>query len=455
MIRHGDCQRYRRIARITAVLTALIALAMPATASAVDPWPMDGQNSFNQRYSANGGPAADRATKDLVKVWQHNTDSAVLGTPIIADNGAVYFGTETGTVYALAQGNGRVVWARWTGGADAISTSLLKVGNTIYAAASPPASGSRGYPYLWALDATTGDVKWKAQLDGQQGADACSSPAYSASRNEILVGTGDCSAEDSNTTSRVKGGVTALDAATGAFRWQTRTASVGNGATVRGTPLISDGANEAWVATGHAYTVTEPNSDSILQLDLDTGAILRTFQAHKGDVSNNSQLDLQTRLGFTSPLVAADYRLGVGAEDGNFYIIDAFTMKLLSKTLLAPDTGPAGIASSASFDQLGKQFVGVTETPSLYFGLAADGSSKFLFPGTDVLHKGPVSITQWGIWSTDQAGFLDVQYRPDGHILGRVQLAAPSIGGISFANRMAYVAVGTPGATSGAVEAFK
>src|SRR5581483_2888663 len=130
------------------------------------------------------------------------------------------------------------------------------------------------------------------------------------------------------------------------------------------------------------------------------------------------------------------------------------TMQFKSKTQLTAGQGPAGVASSAAFDATrkgGYNVVAVTSSPSVFFGINPnDGSTSWAFPGTDVDHRGPISISQNVIWSTDSAGFADIQFRTDGHLLLRYPLGAPSVGGVSFYKKTAFIAVGAPDGTVGA-----
>jgi outer membrane protein assembly factor BamB len=452
-----------------ALATAGLALALlvPAAQAATnqsEPWPSDGQNTFNTRYGGNAGPTGSRATKDLVPVWARTFDSPVVGTPIISSaTGGIYFSTENGEVWAIRRKDGVKYWEQFVNGQ--VEGSVLKGPNFVYVVAST----AKG-PYLTALDPYTGDIKWSTQLDSNPNADSCGGPQYSAAHDAVIVGLGACRADRSHTASNVRGGVASVNATTGAGNWKTFTVSpLAKGGGVSATPIVWDAGDKVFLTTGPAYgSVADPNTDSFLRLNLTTGVIDGHFEVNADDTTSNTTVDPGKRVGFStsSPLAftAKDHNsyLGAGAGDGKFYIVDPLTMTNLRSATLSGPSDVTGIASSASFDPTTQQIVGVSQSPALYFGInQADASVAWAFPGTDVLHRGPVSIADNAIWSTDELGFADVQNRSDGHLLGRFNIGSPSTGGVSFQKDTAYVAVGVPNGlipnapNSGAVYALK
>lgn len=439
----------RRSGHRLAICAALALLVAPASAGAADPWPSDGQNPFNTRYGNNWGPAASKSTKDLTTAWVRRFDSPVVGTPLIADNGGVYVATENGEVWGIVRKTGTKYWEQYAGGK--IEGSLLKVGGSVYAVTST-ATGA----YLVSLDALTGDVKWRTPLDGNRDADSCGGPQYSATHDAVIVGLGACRADRGHLSSTMRGAVAAVSASSGAGLWKTPLVSAAaRGGGVTSTPIVWDGGDKVFVTTGPAYgNVPDPHTDAFLRLDLTTGAIDGQFEVHAGDTTSNSALDVQKRLGFTSaPLAFAAWDgkayLGAGAQDGSFYVIDPLTMTKRSATRLAAGGDAAGFATGAAFDKSLQEIVGVTSSPALYFAIDQGnaGALKWAFPGSDVLHRGPVAVVDNSVWSTDELGFVDIQYRFDGHTLGRYPIGQPSTGGISFYQDTAYVAVGVPSGT--------
>lgn len=94
--------------------------------------------------------------------WQYSTASATYGAgPVVAPNGYVIFGTEdsNGTLYALSE-NGTLRWSVQLGSAVKASPAVTSDG-VVYALNN---GGT-----LYAIDLTSGDVKWKASQAGAAG----------------------------------------------------------------------------------------------------------------------------------------------------------------------------------------------------------------------------------------------------------------------------------------------
>lgn len=468
-----------RMARMAKNLKCLIATAGilvglgTPIAHAADPWPSDGQNSFNWRFSATGAPPAGK-TPELRKLYEVQLEGAVSGTPILGDNNGVYVGTEAGTVYGLpqdrsAQGSGvpdgglvagpqgLVFWAQFIGGP--VRSSVLKVGDRIYAVANVP-----NRPRLVALNAQTGDIAWSRELDNQSGVDSCAAPQYSAAANLVIVGLADCTAERANASSAVRGAVVAVDAGTGAVAWKSYLALPGqSGAGVKGTPIVWDAAARVYVATGHAYGgLAGQYTDSLLQLDLANGNVLDSFQAYSDDSSNNGLADLQKRVGFSSTPIAVGRTtpyIGAGAQDGRYYLVNAQTMDLVASPQLTLPGDRAGITASSAWSRLGGPngtIFGATQTPTYYFGLNPDsGAIGPVFPSADLGHSGPVTFSENYLWSASLAGTLDVHSPIDGHLVWRVPIGSPTVGGVSFAKDRVFVAIGIPGGTQGGLVVYQ
>lgn len=433
----------------TAALAAAALLAGAGTAQAQDPWPNDHRDAFNSRNGASAGPAGSRGV-NLSKLWERRFDSPVLGTPVIGKEGGTYVATEAGTVYGLLRDTGTVFWARFTGGE--LRGGVLKFGETIYAVAH-----TRGGAKLVALDALNGQLKFETPLDSRADVDACGAPNVAPTPNLVIVGLGACKAERENRATTVDGAIAAVDATTGELKWKTSMApGSSNGAGVSSTPAVYDEGNLGWATTGHAATGTPGSlADSIVQFDTRTGEVLKRFQAHADDRSQNAATDINNRRGFTAPAIPYAVRgngafVAAPAEDGTHYFADAFSMEERGRVLVSPGQGPAGITAASALDSKG--VVGATRTPTAFYGIDPLGKQLlFAFPSLEAEHTGPVSISDNALWSTSRAGTLDVHWRTDGRLLGRFPLGQASVGGVSHFRNRAYAAVGVPGGTSGAV----
>jgi outer membrane protein assembly factor BamB len=82
--------------------------------------------------------------------WQFRANDTIAGTPTIADD-RIFFGSFDGHVYSLDATSGEELW-RYDTGAPVVSSALLYDGRVLI--------GSRSYDLL-ALDARTGELDWK------------------------------------------------------------------------------------------------------------------------------------------------------------------------------------------------------------------------------------------------------------------------------------------------------
>ena len=162
--------------------------------------------------------------------WKFQTGDRIVSSPVYLD-GAIYFGGDDGIIYAVSATDGRQLWKHRTGGpvsaTPAVARGLLYVGSY---------DGK-----FYALDARTGATRWKFATEGERRFEAkglhgmqpknqtmadpfdvfLSSPALAG--GAVYFGSGD-------------GNVYALDAATGDLKWKFKTGDV-----VHASPAYADG----------------------------------------------------------------------------------------------------------------------------------------------------------------------------------------------------------------------
>jgi outer membrane protein assembly factor BamB len=152
--------------------------------------------------------------------WKFATGNRIVSSPVI-DNKKIYFGSDDGNVYAIDAENGREIWKRSTRG-PVPSTPAVAAG-IVYLTSY---DGN-----FYALNAETGALKWKFTTGGERRFEAkglhgmqpknqtiadpfdilLSSPVVAA--GAVYFGSGD-------------GNLYALDAATGDLRWKFKTGDV-------------------------------------------------------------------------------------------------------------------------------------------------------------------------------------------------------------------------------------
>ena len=97
--------------------------------------------------------ALDQGTGHLV--WEYHTHGAIQG-PIAAANGAVYFGSGDGYVYAVRESRAKLLWRRRTGAAV---QSVAAVENGLLAASLDN--------FVYFLSFKRGTLVWRRQLPGR------------------------------------------------------------------------------------------------------------------------------------------------------------------------------------------------------------------------------------------------------------------------------------------------
>ncbi len=217
--------------------------------------------------------------------------------------GSLFFGTPTGTVYALDQETGCM---RWTYGAAAeVRTSVLvdpwQAGDK---AATPLAYFGDTAGYVYAVEAATGKEVWKVSADAHPMARVTGTPVLHDGTLYVPI----ASFEESSTTNpryrccNFRGNVVALDAATGAEKWrrflieearQTGTQDNGTamfgpaGTPVWAVPAFDEARNQLYIATGNNYSSpTTELSNAVIALDAASGAVNWHYQATPGDAWN-------------------------------------------------------------------------------------------------------------------------------------------------------------------------
>ncbi|CAB1130054.1 Tetrathionate hydrolase [Candidatus Hydrogenisulfobacillus filiaventi] len=108
-----------------------------------------GAVSFNGVYALNAQTGR--------YLWHYGTVGEAMATPAVT-GGRLYFATGNGNVHCLDAATGKPLWTTHVGGIDNMSSPAVS-GNTVYVALSVPG-------YLYALNATTGQVEWKVTVPG-------------------------------------------------------------------------------------------------------------------------------------------------------------------------------------------------------------------------------------------------------------------------------------------------
>lgn len=310
--------------------------AVPAPLLAGD-WSFYGRDVANSRDGGTAGPSPAQVV-NLRPVWSvKSTDGDFTGTPVEA-GGTVVAVSGGGTVFAIDASTGALRWSRDLD--QPANASAAIAGGIVYV---PLATTSA--PAVAALSLADGSPVWSTVLDTSEGASAFGSPVVW--NGTVYMGT---SGELGDPQLPLRGAVVALDAASGAVRWRTYMVPPGfSGAPVWSTPTIDTSTGRLYVGTGNAYQApVADTTDAIVALDAVGGAIVDHFQATAGDAfsASDSAAGPDYDFGASANLItAADGRklVGEGQKDGTYWALDRATMDPVWSQTTGPGTQVGGI----------------------------------------------------------------------------------------------------------------
>jgi polyvinyl alcohol dehydrogenase (cytochrome) len=358
-------------------------------------WSPDATNARFQR--ASGLPAADVPRLTLKWAFGFPGVSSVYGQPTVA-GGRVFVGVDTGYVYALDAATGCVHWSflAETGVRNAISVA--------------PAGARRAAYFgdiranVYAVDADTGELLWKVNVDPHPVAVVTGSPTLHEGRLYVPVSSREEAAGGSlfYGCCTFRGSIVALDAGTGRQIWKTYAIPdpptrsrrnskgtqlwTGAGAAIWHAPTIDPRNRAIYVATGDAYTEpAHPNTDAVMAIHMDTGKVLWSVQDYENDAwlvgcaqdpNENCPKDLGPDYDFGAPPILhtlPDGRrvLMAGNKSGQVFAHD-------------PDRNGARMWKAVLVDKIGESeilFGGAADDRTAYFGLD-NGSLAAIDPAT-------------------------------------------------------------------------
>lgn len=277
----------------------------PIERNDLDGW---GFTTENTRYvSPSIGQISRREIPALKVKWAFAYPGATRARaqPNVVGN-TVLVGSQDGTIHALSLGSGCTYWT-YKANAEvrtAISVASERIGaHDRWLAYFGDLSGS-----VYALDAETGHLLWRRKVDAHPAVAISGSPKLYARVIFVPMSSMEwAAAADSNyACCSFRGGVVALDAVNGKQLWKTysidaaprKTGKLNSagaalqgpaGAPIWNTPTIDVRRHRLYVGTGQSYTwPAAPTSDSVLALDMSTGARIWSFQALADDAWNLS-----------------------------------------------------------------------------------------------------------------------------------------------------------------------
>jgi polyvinyl alcohol dehydrogenase (cytochrome) len=267
-------------------------------------WNGWGNGTANARFqsAAAAGLKADDLSRLTLK-WAFGFPGATsAGTQPVVIGGRVYVATAEGDVYVLDAKTGCVHWTLEVEAGIRSAITIEQRGNGQLVAYFGDQTAN-----VYAVDASVGKVLWKVEIDEHPHAAITAAPQLYGGRLYVPVS----SREESQVGDArypccsFRGSVVALDAATGARIWKTYSVaqaavptaknSIGTqlygpaGGAIWNTPTIDARRNVLYVGTGNNFAPPATElSDSLVALDLNTGAVRWSRQVTENDIWNGS-----------------------------------------------------------------------------------------------------------------------------------------------------------------------
>jgi polyvinyl alcohol dehydrogenase (cytochrome) len=281
--------------------SANTAMGNPSAGPSWNGWGNDLENSrFQPAPGANLSP--DQLSRLKLK-WAFGFPGGAetYGQPSVVD-GRVFLGDDNSFVYSLSADTGCVYWS---------FHAVAQVRTAVVVGPAKTKSGAGCAAYfgdkkanIYAVDARTGDLLWKVNVEPRLLAHITGAPVlYGGLLYVGVAGSEEIVSGDPHyPCCTYRGSLSALDSQTGKVIWKTYTIpdepkptkknSLGTqlwapaGASIWTAPTIDAQRRAVYVGTGNAFTgPAAKNSDAIVAFDLKTGKWLWSYQALANDAS--------------------------------------------------------------------------------------------------------------------------------------------------------------------------
>jgi outer membrane protein assembly factor BamB len=468
----------RFAAAIAAACLAVPSAAQGAGACSSDPsaagtWTSHGHDLANSRNQPLERRIGVATAAGLERAWVFDTGAAsgnlngglgdFNGTPLV-DGGCVFAASGSGSVVALDEATGAVVWRH----REVVEPPGL--GGTF--AASVALSGSRvvaivnreGAPYTIGLDRRDGRVLWRSEpLTTQFESYSNANPVV---HDGVLVA--GYSAQEGNPAGQ--GGFGLIDVRTGALLARTptippRDQALGYaGGGIWTAPAVDQRSGFAFIGTGNPYSkhVEHERTNAILKVDLRRGSLRfgQVVASYKGQIDQYDQLlhdasrptcdmagddrtvhdtwasaadyvealkQFQGYFGDAHACLQFDFGFGAGVnlfgdlvgglqKSGVYHAARRADMAPAWQTVLGLPCNVCA-ASSPAYD--GRDLYAVVAPGTVLRAMGADGTTKWTALIGDQVHYQSVSVANGVVYTIDTGGFLDLFDAATGAALAR------------------------------------
>ncbi|HEX7543617.1 MAG TPA: PQQ-binding-like beta-propeller repeat protein [Candidatus Limnocylindrales bacterium] len=261
----------------------------------------------------------------FVGSWSTALDGAVYAEPLVV-HGTVIAATEGDSVYAIDPANGAILWRQNLG--TPVPLSTLPCGNidplgitgtpaydSVTGSIFAVAEVTGPHHVLFALDSTTGAVKWSRNVDlaGDDPTTHQQRPALAVANGNVYIGFGGLAGDCGQYIGEVVGVPTSGQGATISYRVPT---SREGAVWATGGPVI-DATGNVYVSVGNgASTTTYDGTDSVLELSPSL-QLLSSFAPSTWAADNAGDADL----GSLSPVLLPGGWVFIAGKSGTGYVL--------------------------------------------------------------------------------------------------------------------------------------
>jgi polyvinyl alcohol dehydrogenase (cytochrome) len=263
-------------------------------------WGITQENTRHVAADDAGLTAEDVPHLELKWAFSYADATRARSQPTIG-GGAVFIGSQNGTIYALDEDTG---CARWTYQAEAEVRSALTLDGV--ESDQPMLYFGDFNANAYAIDADTGALIWKVAVGDHVAATITGSPKLYEDTLYVPVSSREwaSAADPEYECCTFRGNVVALNKIDGTMQWRghvvpdepvktDRSNAVGipiwnpAGAPVWNSPTVDTKRGRLYIGTGEAYTSPAVNtSDAIVAMDMENGALIWAYQGTEGDAWN-------------------------------------------------------------------------------------------------------------------------------------------------------------------------
>ncbi len=386
-------------------------------------WGVDPSNTRFQPAESGGLSMVDVPKLEVKWAFAYPNSFKARSQPAYG-GGAIYFGSQDGTVRALDAKTGCL---RWSFRASAeVRTALVispwSTGEGSAVDADPTVYFGDLLARVYALSAKTGELRWKTRVDDHRDATVTGAPALSGDQLFVPVSSLEVVAalNPKYSCCTFRGSVVALNATTGEQLWKSHSipaepVNAGNnsagtailapsGAPVWTSPTVDLKRGRLYVGSGENYSSpADGNSDALMAFDLATGHRIWVSQQTSGDAWNTGCLSEFTKDPANCPREnGPDYDFAaspilVALPDGRDVLVGG--QKSGAVMGIDPDTG-----ATLWKNQVGRGGV----QGGVHFGMAAEGTRIYvpindMFYPEDVARYGATNPAKPGLYAVDAA----------------------------------------------------